>query len=75
MTVEQFVDTYYKPDRLYREEDTREQVIANCKRDMERYRRADISKHASITGRAMTLYDANKVLCPYIPLTKGEEEV
>lgn len=57
MTVAQFVDRYYRPERLLREPGTRERIIASREQDMRRFGEAIISRHDSVTGDIMVLYN------------------
>jgi len=52
MTVAEWVDRYYKPDRLNRPGGTREHIIANREREVERDGTTLISRHDSVTGQA-----------------------
>jgi hypothetical protein len=57
MTTEQFVDKYYKPDRLNRTPGTRDRIIHDRQSDIRNNRTTLISHHDSVTGRTMILYN------------------
>ncbi|WP_280389883.1 hypothetical protein [Nocardia wallacei] len=48
--VAEWIDRYYKNDRLTRESGTRGRIIADRLDDMQRYGRTLISRHDSVTG-------------------------
>lgn len=56
MTVAEFMDRYYKPDRLRRDKGSRERLIADREQDIRERGRALISHHDSVTGDAVYLY-------------------
>jgi hypothetical protein len=56
MTVAEFMDRYYKPDRLRRDSGTRARLIADRELDLREHGRALISHHDSVTGEAVYLY-------------------
>jgi len=61
MTVAEFIDTYYKPDRLNREPGTRDRIITDRERDLEQYGRTLISHHDCVRGKVAWLYADGKV--------------
>ena len=50
-TVTEFIDHYYKPDRLSGMEGRRERIIADRENDVRRYGYALISHHDCVTGQ------------------------
>ena len=61
MTVSEFVDTYYKHDRLHREKETRERLIASKTEDIELYGYTVISHHDNNQGITMILYNGEVI--------------
>jgi len=57
ITVTEFVDTYYKPDRLKSEPGRRERLIADKENDLRVHGNTLISRHDSVTGEAVVLYN------------------
>ena len=54
-TVTQWIDNNYRPERLNRDEGTRNRIIADRVTDMESYGEAWISRHDSRNGQATVL--------------------
>ena len=52
-SIEEFVDRYYKKDRLNAEKGRRERLIESRKRDVARCGDCLISRHDSVTGEAV----------------------
>lgn len=75
LTVTQFIDNYYRPDRLAAEPGRRERIIADREKDLRTTGRAFISRHDSVTGESVTLYDPNwrpKQYLIYLAAERGE---
>lgn len=77
MTVAEFMDRYYKPDRLRRDKGSRERLIADREQDIRESGLAIISRHDSVTGEAVYLHSPQWRPPQYIrwmATTDGEEE-
>ena len=59
MSVADFIDRYYRPERLKSEPGRRERIIADREDDMKEYGEAFISKFDSVTGSNIVLYNPN----------------
>ena len=57
MSVADFIDRYYRPERLKSEPGRRERIIADRELDMKEHGEALISKHDSVTGENIVLYN------------------
>lgn len=57
MTVPEWIDRYYKRDRLTRDPGTRERIIADRENDLRELGCAAISRHDSNTGESVVLYN------------------
>jgi hypothetical protein len=56
LTVAEFVDRYYRRDRLMAEPGRRERIIADREDDMREQGSALISRHDSVTGEMVVIY-------------------
>ena len=59
MSVADFIDRYYRPERLKAVPGRRERIIADREGDMKEHGEALISKHDSVTGENIVLYNPN----------------
>ena len=50
--VARWVDRHYRPERLNRDPDSRDRIVAERIRDLNLYGSTLVSRHDSITGRA-----------------------
>lgn len=57
LTVEEFIDQYYRPERLRGDPGRRERIIADRTTDLKEEGRALISRHESVTGNMVILYN------------------
>lgn len=57
MTVAEWIDRYYKPDRLHLVPGRRGRIIADRENDLRLHGEAMISKHDSVTGKRVILYN------------------